>query len=216
MTLFLDGAAGPIQLLLEAPAGAARGIAVISHPQPLLGGTPAHPVPHAIARRLLERGWIAARPSFRGVDGSAGHYDGGVGEAEDTVQVVQALRARHPGLPLALVGFSFGAHVHARSACLLEADAPAEAVVLLGLPIGAAGGNRHYEAMPLPARTLLLHGELDEMAPLPNLLDWARPRRHPVTVFAGSNHFFKGCLERALDDVALHLQQLPPGRRQHD
>ncbi|WP_106409305.1 alpha/beta hydrolase, partial [Teichococcus deserti] len=156
---FLSGPAGQIQLTVTEPAGSPRGIVLISHPQPLLGGSPRHIVPHTIARRLSDAGWIAVRPSFRGVDGSEGRYAEGIGEAEDASLVAQTLRDEHPGLPLALVGFSFGAHVYARLACALEDEAPAAAIVLMGLPVGRVPGGRDYAALPIPRRTLLLHGQ---------------------------------------------------------
>lgn len=203
---FIGGPAGQIQLTVTEPPGEALGVVMISHPQPLLGGSPRHIVPHSTARRLSEAGWIAVRPSFRGVDKSDGTYADGVGEAEDALAVATHLRAQHPGLKLALVGFSFGAHVYARLACRLEADAPASAVVLMGLPVGLVPGGRHYDAMPIPRRTLLLHGQDDAMAPLPSLLEWGRAAHHPVVVFPGTDHFFKGCLEQVLDLVVAHLQ----------
>ncbi|WP_419897070.1 alpha/beta hydrolase [Roseomonas sp. USHLN139] len=208
---FLQGPAGQIQLTVTEPAGAPRGLVLISHPQPLLGGSPRHIVPHSIARRLSDAGWIAVRPSFRGVDGSEGAYAEGVGEAEDAFLIAQTLRAEHPGLPLALVGFSFGAHVYARLACALEDEAPAAAIVLMGLPVGLVPGGRDYAALPIPRRTLLLHGQDDAMAPLASLLDWGRASQHPVTVFPGADHFFKGCLAQALDQVVAHLAALPDG-----
>lgn len=204
---FLDGPAGRLQLLVDAPAGRPCGIAMISHPQPLLGGSPMHPLPWSLARRLQAAGWLAVRPAFRGVGRSEGHYTGGEGEAEDAALIAAHLRATHPGLPLALVGFSFGAHVYARLACRLEdGDAPAEAIVLLGLPVGQVPSGRTFPAAPLPARACLLHGEADAIAPLANLLDWARPQQRPVTVYAGADHFFKGCLPQVLDRVLAELQ----------
>jgi alpha/beta superfamily hydrolase len=202
------GPAGPLQLLIDRPAGTPVGIAMISHPQPLLGGSPRHVVPHSIAKRMVEAGWIAVRPSFRGVGESAGSYDGGIGEAEDAVVIAEHLRAQYPELPLALIGFSFGAHVYARAACALESTAPAEAIVLMGMPIGLTPGGRAYDALPIPARSLLLHGQDDAMAPLPHVLDWARASHHPVVVIPGVDHFFKGCLPTVVDHLARHLQML--------
>jgi alpha/beta superfamily hydrolase len=206
MHLHIPGPAGQLQLLIDTPQCAPAGIVMISHPQPLLGGTPRHLVPHSIAQRLTRAGWITVRPSFRGVGGSEGSYADGVGEADDAVVIAAHLRAQFPELPLSLVGFSFGAHVYARAACLLEASpAPAHAIVLMGMPVGIVPGGRTYEAMPIPARTLLLHGENDDMAPLPLLLAWGRTTQHPVRVFTGTDHFFKGSLPAAIDAVAAHL-----------
>ncbi|SDI50652.1 alpha/beta hydrolase [Pseudomonas panipatensis] len=204
---FIQGAAGRIQLTLDLPVGAARGIALISHPQPLLGGSPRHPLPTALARRLRNAGWIAVRPSFRGVEGSEGEYDAGVGEAEDSLRVVRAMRDSHPGLPVALVGFSFGAYVYARTACALEHEQAVEAIVLMGMPVGIVAAGREYPGMPVPQRALVIHGEADDIAPLSNLLDWARPDARPVLLYPGANHFFRGCLDRVIDTVELHLAQ---------
>lgn len=203
--VFIEGPVGRIQLTIDPLPVPARGIAVISHPQPLLGGTPRHIVPHTLARCLSEAGWLAVRPSFRGVDGTAGEYSGGVGEAEDMLAVVQHLRRHFPGLPLALVGFSFGAHVFARTAYALEQDQSLDALVLLGLPVGVVAGGRNYEAMPVPERTLLIHGEADDIAPLANVLSWVRLEQRPVLVFPGANHFFKGCLDKVANKVREHL-----------
>ncbi|QRY77885.1 alpha/beta hydrolase [Pseudomonas sp. PDNC002] len=201
----IDGPAGKIQLLLDRPRQPAKGIALISHPQPLLGGSPKHRVPLTLARTLCAAGWLTVRPSFRGVDGSEGEYAEGIGEAQDMLAVVAHLRAEHLHLPIALVGFSFGAYVFARVAS--ELSPPADAIALMGLPVGSVPGGRHYEAQALPADCLLLHGEADEMAPLANLLDWARPARREVVLYAGADHFFKGCLERAVERVQEHLER---------
>ncbi|HEU4622686.1 MAG TPA: alpha/beta hydrolase, partial [Burkholderiaceae bacterium] len=43
---------------------------------------------------------------------------------------------------------------------------------------------------PVPADTLVIHGELDETIPLAAVLDWARPQELPVVVVPGADHFF--------------------------
>ncbi|EWM46146.1 hydrolase of the alpha/beta superfamily [Bordetella holmesii 35009] len=102
------GPAGDIDILIDAPVQTPRGIALITHPQPLLGGSPRHKIPHRLAHALRDDGWLAVRPAFRGVGRSAGQYDHGDGESEDMLALVHALRDASPTLPLALVGFSFG------------------------------------------------------------------------------------------------------------
>lgn len=212
MIEFTTGPAEQIQLLTETPpdgpAATPIGIAMISHPQPLLGGSPRHLVPHSIAKRLVAEGWIAVRPSFRGVGESAGTYGEGVGETEDAVLIAEHLRAHYPGRPLALVGFSFGAHVYARVACALEANAPADAIVLMGMPVGLTPGGRECEAFPIPARSLLLHGQDDAIAPLSQVLDWARTSHHPVVVIPGVDHFFKGVLPSVVGQVVTDLREM--------
>ena len=204
-TQLIDGPAGKLQLLIDRPGMPPQGIALISHPQPLLGGSPKHRVPLVLSRKLCGAGWLTVRPSFRGVDGSEGEYAEGIGEAQDMLAVIAHLRSEYPQLPLALVGFSFGAYVFARVAS--ELSPPADAIALMGLPVGTVPGGRDYEAQELPADCLLLHGEADEMAPLANLLDWARPAQREVWLYAGADHFFKGCLERAVERVLEHLSR---------
>lgn len=205
-TTSLQGAAGRIAMLVDRPAATPVGVALIGHPQPILGGSPLHPVPHAIARSISEAGWVAVRPSFRGVGQSEGCYNQGIGEAEDTAVVAQAMRRSFPGIPLALVGFSFGAYVHARAAVAMQDAEPADAVVLLGLPIGVAAGDRDYPAMNLPRDSLLIHGGVDEVAPVDRVIAWATTTHHPVVLFPGANHFFKGCLDQVVQTVRDRLE----------
>jgi alpha/beta superfamily hydrolase len=200
------GSAGNIQLLVDHPIGMPLGVAMVGHPQPLLGGGPRHIVPHSVARRVVDEGWMAVRPSFRGVDGSEGRYSDGIGEADDAVAIATHLRQQYPSLPLALIGFSFGAYVYARAACTLERTAPVEALILLGLPVGPTPAGRTYEPLPIPARSLLLHGQDDALAPLSQLLAWRRSTHQPVLVFPGTDHFFKGCLSDVLGHIGNHLR----------
>jgi alpha/beta superfamily hydrolase len=47
---------------------------------------------------------------------------------------------------------------------------------------------------PVPADTLVIHGEADDVVPLQATLDWARPQVLPVVVVPGVGHFFHGQL----------------------
>jgi alpha/beta superfamily hydrolase len=46
----------------------------------------------------------------------------------------------------------------------------------------------------VPANTVVIHGEADDVVPLASTLDWARPQSLPVIVFPGVGHFFHGQL----------------------
>ncbi|OZI29301.1 alpha/beta hydrolase [Bordetella genomosp. 1] len=211
-TLGLAGPAGHIELLRDAPAGAPRGLAIVTHPQPLLGGSPRHKIPHRLAHALRDDGWLVYRPAFRGVGASAGTYDHGEGESADLLALIAALRAEAAALPLALVGFSFGAYVAARTArALADAGASPACTALAGLPVGEVPAERSYDTPTLPADVLLIHGEADAQAPLAPLMDWARPTRHPVVVVPGTDHFFSGALETLIGLVRAHAARaLPP------
>jgi uncharacterized protein len=204
----LDGPAGAMEVLVDAPAGAApRGVAIVGHPQPLLGGSALHKVPHVLARATADSGWLVVRPNFRGVGQSAGGHDAGDGETGDLLWLAGALRADFPCLPLALVGFSFGAFVQARVAAALQRTGhPANAVFLAGLPDGPVAGGRHYDTPRGLVHARVAHGEHDERVPLAAVLDWARPTGQAVAVVPGTDHFFTGHLpalrELLLDTLA--------------
>lgn len=55
--LLIDGAVGQIELLIDYPDGPPKGLVLVSHPQPLLGGSPRHIVPLTLARQLRAAGW---------------------------------------------------------------------------------------------------------------------------------------------------------------
>ena len=118
-SLLIDGAAGALEAVLDVPP-APTAIAVVCHPHPPDGGTMNHKVPMAIARELVRLGCASLRFNFRGVGQSEGAYDRGVGEVEDALAAASWLRDRHPGLPLSLAGFSFGAAVLTVAAARLQ------------------------------------------------------------------------------------------------
>lgn len=204
----IDGPAGTIELLIDTPARAPRGLAVVTHPQPLLGGHARHKVPEILAKALCEEGWLVARPNFRGTGRSAGTHDHGVGETDDVLACCEWLRTLHAGLPLVLVGFSFGAHVQARVSRELSVQGRAAAAVcLLGLPHGDAGGRRYDTPQGLH-QALVVHGEHDERVPLAAVLDWARPHVQPVVVVPGADHFFTGRLPLLRRLVTEHVSRI--------
>lgn len=202
----MPGPAGALEVLIDRPVAPPVGMAIVTHPQPLLGGSPRHKIPHKLAHGLRDAGWLVLRPSFRGVGNSAGIYDHGVGETLDILTVVEAVRHESGRAPLALIGFSFGAYVLARAIRVLaDSGAAPTAAILAGLPVGTVEGDRVYNTPPLPADVVLIHGEMDAQARLPPLLDWARPTSHPIIVVPGADHFFNHSQDVLLSLVLAHL-----------
>ncbi len=183
----LAGAAGALECRLDPPAAdaAPRGIALVAHPHPLYGGTMDNKVAQTLARAFVALGYVSVRMNFRGVGQSGGVHDAGIGETDDMLQLHDHMVARYPGLPVALSGFSFGTFVQAQlQQRLSERGTPAERLAL----IGSAAGK--WALPPVPADTLLVHGELEDTIPLADVLDWARPQDLPVVVIPGADHFF--------------------------
>jgi uncharacterized protein len=175
----VDGPAGRIECAIDAPADA-RGVALIAHPHPLFGGTLDNKVVQTLARSFVELGYVAIRPNFRGVGATEGIHDEGRGELEDMAAVLAYAQATFGDAPPVLAGFSFGSFVQTH----LAQRIPPERMVLVGVAV------KRFDARPVPANTLVIHGEVDETVLLSDVLDWARPQDLPVVVVPGADHFF--------------------------
>jgi alpha/beta superfamily hydrolase len=194
--LFIAGPVGQLDTLMldSALDDAPRGIALVAHPNPTQGGTNTNKVVHTLAKVLSRRGYIVYCPNLRGVGKSDGEHDEGRGEVDDMQAIYDYARSQHGGLPVVLAGFSFGTFVQSQFAERLGSAAVQQMIL-----VGPAAGRW---AMPdIPAATIVVHGEQDEVVPLAAVLDWLRPQAVPVTVIPGSGHFFHGMLPVLADVV---------------
>lgn len=182
----VPGPAGAIEVAIDRPAAgvAVRGLALVCHPNPTQGGTMDNKVVQTLARAFTHLGWRVARFNFRGIGQSEGAWDEGRGEVDDALAVLAAERAA--GEALILSGFSFGGYVASRAAQRLAE--PAQRLVLVG------PATSRFDTAPVPADTVVIHGEVDDVVPLSSVLDWARPQSLPITVVPGVGHFFHGQL----------------------
>ena len=183
--IHVSGAAGRLECALDLPEAPPIGIALLAHPHPLYGGTMDNKVVQTMARAFVALNYAAVRVNFRGVGGSQGAHAEGVGEAEDMAVVLEQMKKEYPGLPVALGGYSFGTYVQSLLQQRLAAEgAPPERMALVGMTAGK------WVVDAVPADTLLIHGEMDELIPLADLFQWARPQDLPVVVVTGADHFF--------------------------
>ena len=180
----IAGPAGALECAIDTPAAAPRGLAVLCHPHPQFGGTLDNKVVQTLARAFVQLGYTSLRFNFRGIGASQGAWDEGRGEIDDALAVIAAQRA--PGQVLVLGGFSFGGYVASQAATRLTE--PAERLVLVGPAV------HNFSVAAVPADTLVIHGEQDDVVPLQAVFDWARPQALPVTVLPGAGHFFHGQL----------------------
>jgi alpha/beta superfamily hydrolase len=195
--VLIDGPAGKLETDINDPGDARRGIALIAHPNPVQGGTKDNKVVTTLAKAFFALGYLTARPNFRGVGSSEGVHDAGRGETEDMLAVAAYLGRNYGDLPLVLAGFSFGSFVQTRVAKRL----PPARMVLVGPAV-----NR-FAAETVPADTLVIHGEHDDVVPLSAVLDWARPQGLPLVVVPGGEHFFHGRLNILSDLVIRYFGQ---------
>ena len=200
--LLIDGPAGVLEALLEDPQASppspplspAADFAVVCHPHPLHGGSMHNKVVHTVARACQERGMPTLRFNYRGVGASAGSYDEGRGETQDTLAVVAAGRARWPGAALTLAGFSFGGMVS-----LLAAAAAAPARLISVAP---AVTRAEFASIARPAAAwLIVQGEADEIIRCAEVQAFAARFQPPprLVVLPGAGHFFHGRLPELRD-----------------
>ena len=197
----VTGAAGNLEAVAHLPDGEPRAIAVIAHPLPTMGGTMDNKVVTTLAKTFAELNFVALRFNFRGVGSSTGEFDNGDGETEDVLAIVRHAQQEYGDLPLILSGFSFGGYVQARVAQQLDPHR----LVLIAPAVGRSVPSfKNSTGMP-PVRhdTLLVHGELDEVVPLADVLHWARPLHLPIVVLPEAGHFFHGRLNQ-LKQIVLH------------
>lgn len=193
--MIFQGGAGEIDAAIDWPSDSPRGWALVLHPHPLQGGSRDNKVVTTISRSCVAQGLLAVRPNFRGVGGSAGSFDQGVGETADMLALVAQFRQTWPDIaagPWVLGGFSFGTAVAAQlySSLAEQGERRADAVILAGPAIG----RFRFRGVSLPQDSLLIHGEEDEVVPLSETLDYARGAGLPVVVVPDASHFFHGKL----------------------
>jgi len=210
--LAFNGDAGRIDCAIDWPEGPPRGWALVLHPHPLHEGTRDNKVVTTIARACVQEGYAALRPDFRGVRASAGTFDKAVGETADMIALVQQFLESHGELaqaPWVLAGFSFGTAVAAQlHGELADRGLSQPAALIL---TGAAVWRFKFRDVDLPADTLIVHGECDEVVPLSEVMDWAREPGVPVVVIPGATHFFHGKLLLLKDLVRTRLLRVPSG-----
>lgn len=206
--LLVPGPAGPIEALTSCPDcyQEQRPLAVICHPHPLYGGSMKNKVVHVLARTFNELGLLSVTFNFRGVGASRGGFDNGRGETDDLLAVVRFFRERHPGAPLWLAGFSFGAYVAMRG----WREAGAERLLLVAPPVTM------FDFDPLPAvdvPCLVVQGGRDDVIDPAAVSKWVhRQRPRPdYEWMAEADHFFHGRLNRLREAVSARWRAVAAG-----
>ena len=184
----IDGPAGALELVVNAPTAPVAGIALIAHPLPTEGGTLDNKVVYTLAKTFFSLGYAAIRFNFRGVGASVGTFDEGSGETDDALAALGYAKRRFGNAePVVLAGF-----------CVRTA-------------IGAADAVNRFPTERVPPETIVVHGEEDDIVPLADVLGWARPQELPIMVFPGCGHFFHGRLPQLQRVVAGQWQRRDVG-----
>ncbi len=194
----IPGPAGPLEVLIDLPAGDPRVAVVFAHPLPTEGGTMHTKVVFQAAKALTRIGCAVLRFNFRGVGRSAGAWDEGRGEKDDYKAALDYFADRYPGAELWAAGFSFGSYI------ALTSGAEDERVCAL---IGIAPPVDRYDYGVVKRSTkpkFLVHGERDELIPLRAVREFYAQLQEPkeLVVIDRANHLFDGQASEVGDALA--------------
>jgi alpha/beta superfamily hydrolase len=197
-TLSILGPAGSLEALLFEGQPDARYAALVCHPHPKGGGTMHNKVVYRAAKTMQSFGLPTLRFNFRGTGLSEGEHDEGRGERSDVRAALDWLQQRY-GLPVFVVGFSFGAYVGLRACC---GDGRVPGFVALGLPVEAEGRGYSYDFLSsctLPK--LFISGGRDQYGPQAELVRIVESAAEPASlvIVPEADHFFAGKLEQMQD-----------------
>lgn len=199
---------------IEGPAGVleglhydqpdARGLALVCHPNPVKGGTMLNKVVSTLQRTARDAGYITLRFNYRGVGGSDGSHDMNTGEVDDAEAALRWLQAQHPGLPLTLLGFSFGGFVAAALASRLEARGESLQRLFMVAP---AVSRLEVGAMARHCALSIIQPDNDEVIDPASVHAFSATleRPHELLKVAECGHFFHGRLVELKDLVAPRL-----------
>lgn len=209
--MMIPGPSGPLEALIDRPAGAPRAAVVFAHPHPKQGGggTMHTKAVFQGAKGLARIGCVVLRFNFRGVGASAGTFDSGDGEREDFRAALDYMAATYPGIPLWAAGFSFGAWI------ALETGATDPRVsVLIGVaPPVRREGYVFTHILESTKPKFFVQGGLDEVCPIKDMWAFYASLQEPkeLAVIDGADHLFTGrtgevgeALEDLLADFEAH------------
>ena len=166
--------------------------AVLAHPHPQYGGSMRSIVIGALFAALPESGVAAVRFNFRGVGGSEGRFENGVGERLDIVAALDVLHPITEGLALVLAGWSFGADTS-----LAVVDERITAWFAVAPPLRHVGD---YAAALDPRPKLVAVPEHDQFrspsSARPILSSWTNTR---IEIVKGADHFLVGRTDKAVE-----------------
>lgn len=200
--LFLDGPEGQLEALHLATPDA-KGVALICHPHPLFAGTMQNKVVATLQRAARDAGYATLRFNFRGVGQSAGSYAEGRGEIDDALAAAHWLAEQHPGLPLTLMGFSFGSCVAGNAAERLEEQGAGLAqLFMLAPPV-----ERFDVDLPERCPLTVIQPEADEVVTPERVYAWSAElsKPHELIRVPECSHFFHGKLIELKDLIQARL-----------
>lgn len=152
------------------------------------------PLMIGVTRRLVDRGHTVLRFNFRGTGSSTGEHDFGEGEQHDVAAAVKLAWER--GLPVGLVGWSFGAATSLRWLASAGSTMPW---------VGIAPPHDYLPAdLPAGPKRIVL-GNRDQVIKPQGVQEYAESHGIDLMITPG-DHFFHGRGKKIGDLVAQGLE----------
>jgi alpha/beta superfamily hydrolase len=200
----IEGPCGRLEGLWNEGAQDASYAALVCHPHPLGGGNLHNKVVYHAMKVLNDPAWGLGLPTlrfnFRGTGRSEGRHDG-LDESRDVLAALDWLGGER-GLPIALVGYSFGAAMALKAAWERSGEGESRtkiaALALIGFPVCEEFPDlQNPEWLQTPLPKLFLSGDRDQYASKEELEKTATKAAEPkrLTVVSGADHFFTGRIE---------------------
>jgi uncharacterized protein len=172
---------------------------VICHPHSLMGGSMYNNVVEALQKAFAAENYSTLRFNFRGVGGSTGAYEEGVGETKDILAVCDHLKKL--GLTkIFFAGYSFGAWVGSK--VLEESKNPFVESIFVSPPINYFNFHWHNLSNKI---NLLICGDCDQFCSLDVLIRKAQKINSPVETIRGADHFYMGKEKELTDILSQHI-----------
>ncbi len=180
---------------------------VVTHPHPVYGGDMYNNVVELIVRAYSQAGYSTLRFNFRGVGGSEGQYDQGIGEQED-VKAALMFFSEAGKKRIDLAGYSFGAWVNAMGQRHLY---QVDRMVMVSPPVNFIDFSFLGSC---PEIKLVIAGSEDDIAS-PSSIRKMLPGWNPDAVFKviqGADHFYWGRLSELETEIRDFLDLEGKGR----
>lgn len=183
-------------------AGARNKGVVITHPHPLYGGTMDNPVVETIKSAYRQNGYATLRFNFRGVGGSQGNFDNGLGEQDDVRAAIDYVENMDVSA-IDLAGYSFGAWVN--TGVVTDSRTSIMSMMMISPPVGFI----EFETVTaMNCLKLVVTGSRDDIAPVNQIRD-RMPAWNPEAQFEiidGCDHFYAGHLDKLQSILTQYLK----------
>jgi alpha/beta superfamily hydrolase len=177
--------------ILAVPEGAGPFSAVIvCHPHPLYGGSMDNNVVNSLSETLTQASVVSLKFNFRGVGGSQGEFDQGIGKQEDVEAAISFISAvKEVDLErIGLAGYSAGAGF---AFPVGFNDDRIRALAAISPPLPMFDFD-FLKGCPKPK--LLISGSRDELIPIDQFLEFCQNLSEPKECVSieGADHFWWG------------------------